>query len=178
MEPTLTFAYFKIEETTKNLNQVGRPRDLNPGPPEWESRALPRSHLARCCWVWNVLYTHKTLEWYVINSSSPSATYRINLEIFLKVCVFIVFSFGLIKFAYHKGGNQKKHGNKKKCLNEIFQFMRFSIWKAYDKGIRTLFHSNLRESGVDVLSFLMRYKIPPSTGKLAGCGNLALGNRR
>ena len=26
--------YFKIEETTKNLNQVGRPRDLKPGPPE------------------------------------------------------------------------------------------------------------------------------------------------
>ena len=39
--------YFKIEETTKNLNQVGRPRDLNPGPPECESRALPWSHLAR-----------------------------------------------------------------------------------------------------------------------------------
>ena len=39
--------YFKIEEITKNLNQVGRPRDLNPGPPECESRALPRRHLAR-----------------------------------------------------------------------------------------------------------------------------------
>ena len=36
-----------IEETTENLNQVGRPRHLNPGPPECESRALPRSHLAR-----------------------------------------------------------------------------------------------------------------------------------
>ena len=36
-----------FEETTKNLNQVGRPRDLNPGPPECESRALPRSQLAR-----------------------------------------------------------------------------------------------------------------------------------
>ena len=31
----------------KNLSQVGRYRDLNPGPPEWVSRALPRSHLAR-----------------------------------------------------------------------------------------------------------------------------------
>ena len=31
----------------KNLSQVGRHRDLNPGPPECESRALPRSHLAR-----------------------------------------------------------------------------------------------------------------------------------
>ena len=30
-----------------NLNEVGRPRDLNPGPPECESRAKPRSHLAR-----------------------------------------------------------------------------------------------------------------------------------
>ena len=41
----------------KNPNQVGRHRDLNPGPPECESRALPRSHLARyvqycfCCYV-------------------------------------------------------------------------------------------------------------------------------
>ena len=39
--------YFKIAETTRNLNQIGRPRDLNPGPPEYKSRALPRSHLAR-----------------------------------------------------------------------------------------------------------------------------------
>ena len=31
----------------KNLSQVGRHRDLNPGPPECEARALPRSHLAR-----------------------------------------------------------------------------------------------------------------------------------
>ena len=51
--PTFVFenneflSYFKIEETTKNLNQVGWPRDLNPGPPECESRALPRSHLAQ-----------------------------------------------------------------------------------------------------------------------------------
>ena len=47
--PTFVFEnnYFQIEETTKNLNQVDRPRDLNPGPPECESRALPRSHLAR-----------------------------------------------------------------------------------------------------------------------------------
>ena len=41
----------------KNLSQVGRHRDLNPGHPECESRALPRSHLARyvqdcfCCYV-------------------------------------------------------------------------------------------------------------------------------
>ena len=40
-------SYFKIEETTKNLNQVGRSQDLNPGPPECESRALPRSYLDR-----------------------------------------------------------------------------------------------------------------------------------
>ena len=33
-------SYFKIEETSKNLNQVGQPRDLNPGPPECESRVL------------------------------------------------------------------------------------------------------------------------------------------
>ena len=31
----------------KNLSQVGRYRDSNPGPPECESRALPRSHLVR-----------------------------------------------------------------------------------------------------------------------------------
>ena len=37
----------KIEETTKNLKQVGRSLDLNPEPPECESRALPRGHLAR-----------------------------------------------------------------------------------------------------------------------------------
>ena len=30
----------------KNLSQVGRHRDLNPGPPECKSHALPRSHLA------------------------------------------------------------------------------------------------------------------------------------
>ena len=51
--PTFVFennyclSYFKIEETTKNLNQAGRTRDLNPGPPECESRALTRSHLGR-----------------------------------------------------------------------------------------------------------------------------------
>ena len=33
-ENNLFLSYFKIEETTKNLNQVCRPRDLNPGPPE------------------------------------------------------------------------------------------------------------------------------------------------
>ena len=35
------------ETTKKNPSQVGRHRDLNPGPPECESRALPRSQLAR-----------------------------------------------------------------------------------------------------------------------------------
>ena len=43
--------YFKIEETTKNLNQVDRPRDLNPGLPECESRELPRNHLARFYYI-------------------------------------------------------------------------------------------------------------------------------
>ena len=38
-------SYFKNEETIKNLSQVGRLRDLNPGPPECKSRALPRSHV-------------------------------------------------------------------------------------------------------------------------------------
>ena len=32
----------------KNPSQVGRHRDWNSGPPECESHALPRSHLARC----------------------------------------------------------------------------------------------------------------------------------
>ena len=41
------FSYFKMEETTKNLNQFGRPRDLNPRHRECESLALPRSLLAR-----------------------------------------------------------------------------------------------------------------------------------
>ena len=36
-----------LRKPRKNLSQVGRHRDLNPGPPECESRALPRSHLAR-----------------------------------------------------------------------------------------------------------------------------------
>ena len=31
----------------KNPSQVGRHRDSNPGPPECESRTIPRSHLAR-----------------------------------------------------------------------------------------------------------------------------------
>ena len=35
----------------KNPSQIGRIRGLNPGPPECESRALPRSHLARFCRV-------------------------------------------------------------------------------------------------------------------------------
>ena len=32
----------------KSPSEVGWHRDLNQGPPERESRALPRSHLARC----------------------------------------------------------------------------------------------------------------------------------
>ena len=35
------------ENHGKNPSQVGRHQDLNPGPPKCESRALPRSHLAR-----------------------------------------------------------------------------------------------------------------------------------
>ena len=56
---------FKIEETTKNLNQVGRPRDLNPGPPECESRPLPRSHFARWfyfSWLFIVSFHYKSCE--------------------------------------------------------------------------------------------------------------------
>ena len=49
-----------LRKTTKNPTQVGRHRDLNPGPPECESRALPRSHLARsvsyCLFVQNDCY--------------------------------------------------------------------------------------------------------------------------
>ena len=38
-----------IEENHKKKpSQVGRHWDLNPVPPECESRALPRSHLAPC----------------------------------------------------------------------------------------------------------------------------------
>ena len=44
---TKSLAIFRLTNTTENLNQVGRPRDLTPGPPECESRALPRSNLAR-----------------------------------------------------------------------------------------------------------------------------------
>ena len=43
------------EKPRKNLNLIGRPRDLNPGPPECEFRALPWSHLA---WV-------SFVSWYV-----------------------------------------------------------------------------------------------------------------
>ena len=35
----------------KTPSQVGGHRDLNPRPPECESRALPRSHLARLTWL-------------------------------------------------------------------------------------------------------------------------------
>ena len=35
----------------KNPSQVGRHRDSNPGPPECESRALPRSQLTRYIYV-------------------------------------------------------------------------------------------------------------------------------
>ena len=35
-----------IEENHEKISQVGRHRDLTPGPPECESRALPRSQLA------------------------------------------------------------------------------------------------------------------------------------
>ena len=37
--PHIGLLYFKIEETTKNLNQVGRPRDL--------TRDLPNASLVR-----------------------------------------------------------------------------------------------------------------------------------
>ena len=37
------------------LNQVGQPWDLNPGPPECESRALPWSHLAWSSRIYSVL---------------------------------------------------------------------------------------------------------------------------
>ena len=47
LENNYFLSYFKVEETTKILNQVDRPRDLNLEPPEWEPRALTRSHLAR-----------------------------------------------------------------------------------------------------------------------------------
>ena len=37
-----------IEENhEKHLSQVGRHQDLNPGPPKFESRALPWSHFAQ-----------------------------------------------------------------------------------------------------------------------------------
>ena len=55
--PTQHLPWWLRKTTKKNLSQVGRLRDLNPGPPECESRALPRSHLARydqycfCCYV-------------------------------------------------------------------------------------------------------------------------------
>ena len=50
-----------IEENhEKNLSQVGRHRDLNPGPPECESRALPRSHLARYYYYYYYYYYYTT----------------------------------------------------------------------------------------------------------------------
>ena len=36
-----------MERLESELNQVVRPQDLNLGPPECESRVLPRSHLTR-----------------------------------------------------------------------------------------------------------------------------------
>ena len=41
----------------KNPSQVGRHRDLNQGPPECESRTLPRNHLARDYYY----YDHRTV---------------------------------------------------------------------------------------------------------------------
>ena len=49
-----------LRKITKNLSQVGRHRDLNPGPPECESRALRRSHLARSYLVLFVHFCRKT----------------------------------------------------------------------------------------------------------------------
>ena len=46
-----------LRKTTKKPSQVGRHRDLNQGPPECESRALPRSHLVRYMWIlYNLLW--------------------------------------------------------------------------------------------------------------------------
>ena len=41
-----------IEENHEKTCQDGRHRDLIPGLPECESRALPRSHIARCFLYW------------------------------------------------------------------------------------------------------------------------------
>ena len=49
---TNSLAIFRLRKPL--LNQVGQPRDFNPGAAECESRALPRSHLA--WWISFVMY--------------------------------------------------------------------------------------------------------------------------
>ena len=49
-----------LRKTTKKPNQVGWYRELNPGPPECESRALPRNHLALLFWILSLLFRRKT----------------------------------------------------------------------------------------------------------------------
>ena len=62
---------FKIEETTKNLNQVGRPWDLNPGPPKCESRALPRSHLAQLIIIIIIIFIYSQVWQYIRHLPVP-----------------------------------------------------------------------------------------------------------
>ena len=46
---TNSLAILRLRKPLKTSTRSGRPRDLNPGPPECESRALPRRHLAQYC---------------------------------------------------------------------------------------------------------------------------------
>ena len=54
LKVTNSLAILRLRKPVKSLIQVGRHRDSIPGPPECESRALPRSHLARYLYFCNL----------------------------------------------------------------------------------------------------------------------------
>ena len=59
IQPSICLDY--CGKPRKKNSLVVRPRDLNQGPPECESRALPRSHLARwdMFWTWTKMQNYK-----------------------------------------------------------------------------------------------------------------------
>ena len=74
----------------KNLSQVGRHphRDLDPGPPECESRALPRSHLAR---LFLVLFLHFRRKTRLIKWGSVCVCLCVSVCECVCVCVCVQF---------------------------------------------------------------------------------------
>ena len=70
-----------LRKTTKKPSQVGRYRDLNPGPPECESRALPWSHLARSisnCYAFCRVTVHFYLLYSFVNRINVDPLFLLN----------------------------------------------------------------------------------------------------